>query len=179
MSCLLKGVEIFKLPIYNDSRGSFQESFRKDLIEKKIGKIDFVQDNQSHSKYGVIRGLHYQIEPFQQSKLVRVISGKILDVVIDLRKSSKTFGKLYSIELNSDSNVQLFIPPGFAHGFSSLSDNTLVSYKVDNYYSRDYEFGIAYNDSHLNIDWKIPAEDIIVSDKDKKLDNFDNCIKFK
>ena len=158
MNCIFDGVESFKVPIYSDNRGSFQESFRKDLFEKRIGEIDFVQDNQSYSEYGVIRGLHYQIEPFQQSKLIRVVSGR---------------------KLNSEDNIHLFIPSGFAHGFSVLSKEALVSYKVDNYYSKDHERGIIYNDSYLNIDWKIPTKDIIISNKDQKLDNFVQCMKFK
>ncbi len=162
-----------------DNRGFFRENFNKKDLEKFDVKFENLQDNLSFSKKrGTLRGLHFQQKPFEQTKIVFVLSGEIFDVFVDLRKSSPTYGEYHSLNLNNE-NGFLIIPKGFAHGFCTLKDDTSVMYKVDNYYCKDYEFGIAYNDSYLNIDWKIPVEDIIVSDKDKKLDNFDNCIKFK
>jgi dTDP-4-dehydrorhamnose 3,5-epimerase len=134
-----------------------------------------VQDNQSKSSYGVIRGLHYQLNPYAQTKLVRVLSGKILDVAVDIRKGSSMYGKAFSIELSSDNHKQLLIPKGFAHGFSVLSETAVVMYKCDTFYNKESEFGIIYNDASLNIDWQIPAGKSIVSDKDKQQPSFTNC----
>ena len=163
----------------NDQRGFFTESFRKDLFENFLGyKIDFCQENLSESKYGVLRGLHFQTEPFAQSKLVSVLKGKILDVVVDIRKSSKYYGKSFSIELDDLSNKQLFIPKGFAHGFLALSDIARVSYKVDNYYKPNFEMGLIFNDPLLKIDWKIEEKSIIINEKDSGYSPFDSKIYF-
>ena len=159
----------------NDERGFFTESFRKDLFENYLGsKINFCQENLSNSNYVVLRGLHFQIEPFAQSKLVNVLKGKILDVVIDLRKSSKYYGKSYNIELDDVECKQLFIPKGFAHGFVVLSKTARVCYKVDNYYNQESERGLNYNDPSLRIDWKIDEKSIILSEKDKSYPPFDS-----
>ncbi len=165
----LPGVVIIEPSILRDERGYFFESFRADLFKKHLGDIIFVQDNESKSSYGVLRGLHYQILPFEQSKLVRVIKGKIWDVIVDIRNGSRTFGKHRGIELSEDNKKMLFIPRGFAHGFVTLSDEAILTYKVDNYYSKEHERGIVYNDSELNIDWKINTESIVLSEKDKAL----------
>ena len=159
----------------DDERGFFTESFRKDLFEEYLGKkINFCQENMSESKYGVLRGLHFQVEPFAQSKLVSVLKGKILDVVIDIRKNSEYYGKSFSIELDEFNNKQLFIPKGFAHGFVVMSDRARVSYKVDNYYNPEFERGLSFNDSKFGIDWKINENNIILNDKDQSYPSFDN-----
>ena len=159
--------------VHSDSRGYFVETFRKDFLEKKIGqKIDFVQDNESMSTKGTLRGLHYQLPPFTQSKLVRVVYGSIIDVAVDIRKNSPTFGMHVSVELNEDNKKQLYIPHGFAHGFIVVSDSAIVCYKVDNFHATDYERGIIYNDKVLAIEWRIPSKDILVSEKDNKLPSF-------
>lgn len=169
----IPGLIICEPKILYDDRGFFTESFRKDLFEKFIGKkINFCQENMSKSKYGVLRGLHFQIEPHAQSKLVSVINGKILDVVVDVRKKSKYYGKSFSIELDDHNNKQLFVPKGFAHGFVVLSKTAKVSYKVDNYYHRESERGLNYNDPTLEIDWKINSESIILNEKDIKYPEF-------
>lgn len=161
-------------PIINeDKRGYFYESFNKKLFFNKTGlDIDFVQDNQSKSSKGVLRGLHFQKGEFAQAKLVRVIKGGIIDVAVDLRPKSPTFGKYFSVKLTENNHKQLFIPRGFAHGFLVLEDNTIVSYKCDNYYNKSSESGIMYNDSDLQIDWKLPEEELILSAKDLKLPSF-------
>jgi dTDP-4-dehydrorhamnose 3,5-epimerase len=158
---------IFEPKVLEDSRGYFFESFNLKNFQQEGIDIDFVQDNQSSSQYGVIRGLHYQVDPYPQAKLIRVLVGLILDVAVDIRKGSPTFGKSFSVELSAENKKQLFLPPGFAHGFSVLSEKAEVLYKVDGYYSRESEGGILYNDPALKIDWKIPAGKEIVSDKDK------------
>ena len=164
--------EPFKI---NDERGFFTESFRKDLFEDFIGsKINFCQENLSNSNYGVLRGLHFQIEPYAQSKLVSVLKGKILDVVIDIRKSSKYYGQSFKIALNDIDCKQLFIPKGFAHGFVVLSKTARVCYKVDNYYNPKFERGLNYNDTSLGIDWKIDEKSIILNEKDKSYPPFDS-----
>ncbi len=155
--------------VHQDERGYFFESFRKDLFEKNIGKINFVQENESKSSYGVLRGLHYQIPPYEQSKLVRVITGEILDVSVDIRQGSNYFGKYISCKLNSNEKKQLFIPAGFAHGFIVLSSEAIINYKVDNYYSSKHDAGIIYNDETLQIDWILDQKVIKLSDKDRKL----------
>lgn len=150
-----------------DDRGYFAETYRKDLFEDFIGEeVDFIQDNESQSSKGVLRGLHFQIPPYSQSKLVRVIKGSVLDVAVDIRKSSKTFGKYISVELSDQNNYQLFIPKGFAHGFVVLSDFAIFSYKVDNIYSSKHDRGIVFNDKDLNIDWKLDSKSILLSEKD-------------
>ncbi len=153
--------------ILGDERGYFFETFRKDMLEKEIGyKVNFCQDNESKSTRGVIRGLHYQLPPYSQAKLVRVIEGRVLDVAVDIRKSSSTFGRHVAIELTSDNKHQLFIPQGFAHGFVTLSSSARFAYKVDNYYSPEHDRGIAYNDKDLSINWKLSEEDLKLSDRD-------------
>ncbi len=162
--------EIFliKPTVYSDFRGYFVETFRQDLLEKTIGyRVDFIQENESKSTKGVLRGLHYQLPPYAQAKLVRVIDGSVLDVAVDIRKSSPTFGQHVSVELSGNNKYQLFIPAGFAHGFIVLSDNATFAYKVDNYYAPDYDFGIAFNDEKLDIDWVLPLEKLKLSAKDK------------
>lgn len=153
--------------VFEDSRGYFIESYSKKVFAEKGINTCFIQDNESKSTRGVLRGLHYQLAPYAQSKLIRVISGCILDVVVDIRDGSPTFGKHYTVELSGDNKLQLFIPKGFAHGFSVLSDEVIVNYKCDNFYQPNAERGILYNDSELNIDWKIDLEQAIVSAKDK------------
>ncbi|HIE77632.1 MAG TPA: dTDP-4-dehydrorhamnose 3,5-epimerase, partial [Candidatus Thioglobus sp.] len=154
--------------IHGDSRGYFVETFRQDELEQAIGrKINFIQDNESKSSKGVLRGLHFQIPPFAQSKLVRVMNGKVLDVAVDIRKNSPTFGKYVAIELNDDNKHQLFIPRGFAHGFVVLSDSAIFSYRVDNYYSPEHERGLAFDDKGLGIDWLVPVEQLNLAEKDK------------
>lgn len=171
----LKGVYIIEPDIFYDSRGYFFESYNEKKFLNFNFNFKFVQDNQSKSAYGVIRGLHYQIEPYAQTKLVRVIVGKIFDVAVDIRKNSPTYGKWFGIELSDENNLQLLIPKGFAHGFSVLSDYAIVLYKCDEFYNKDSERGIKYNDPVLNIDWRIPADKIIVSEKDNQLPLFENA----
>ena len=156
--------------VHEDKRGYFFESYRDSELNEFLGyNVNFCQENESKSKYGVLRGLHYQIEPFAQSKLVRVIKGKVLDVALDIRSKSPTFGKHITIELSEENKLQLFIPKGFAHGYVALSKEIIFSYKVDNYYSPKSERSIKYDDPSLNIDWKIDRNKIIISKKD--LDN--------
>lgn len=156
--------------VFEDERGYFLESFNKQTFETAIGAtINFVQDNQSFSNYGVIRALHYQTGEFAQAKLVRVLSGTVLDVAVDLRKDSKTFGQHVAVELTAENKKQLFIPRGFAHGFSVLSQTAEFFYKCDNYYNKASEKGIIYNDSYLGIDWILKEEDILLSLKDALL----------
>lgn len=168
----LKGCYIIEPKIFEDERGCFFESFNKREFEDKIGeKMNFIQDNQSVSQRGVLRGLHFQKGEFAQAKLVRVIKGRVLDVAVDLRRNSITFGQHFSIELTGMENKQLFIPRGFAHGFSVLEDNTIFSYKCDNYYNKASEDGILYNDEILSIDWKLNKNEIILSKKDSLFKN--------
>jgi dTDP-4-dehydrorhamnose 3,5-epimerase len=169
------GLIIIEPTVYKDSRGYFFESYNEN--EFKAGGIDikFVQDNQSKSSYGVIRGIHYQLEPHAQTKLVRVLSGSILDVVVDIRKDSPTYGKTFSIELSAVNNKQLLVPKGFAHGFSVLSETAEVLYKCDAFYNKESEAGINYNDTNLNIDWNIPAGKAIISEKDLQQPSLLNC----
>jgi dTDP-4-dehydrorhamnose 3,5-epimerase len=161
-------VIIIEPKLWNDPRGYFFESYREDLFQQHIGKIDWVQDNESYSTYGTLRGLHYQLIPHAQSKLVRVIQGKVLDVAVDIRQSSPTFGQHVAVELSADNKRQLFIPRGFAHGFVVLSETAIFQYKVDNYYNKDCDRGIAFNDPTLGIDWKIDLAQVQLSDKDSK-----------
>lgn len=168
----IPGVLIFEPTVIKDNRGHFFESFNLHTYKAEGIDINFVQDNQSFSQYGVIRGLHYQLNPHAQAKLIRVLSGKILDVAVDIRKGSPTFGQSFIIELSAENKMQLFIPAGFAHGFSVLSDNAEVLYKCDSFYSKDAEGGIIYKDETLNIDWKIPHDKMIISEKDLALPLF-------
>ncbi len=163
---------VIKPQIFSDPRGYFFESYTAKKYKEAGIPVNFIQDNISKSSYGVIRGLHYQLAPYSQSKFIQVLEGKILDVAVDLRKNSPTFGKHYAIELSSETKEQFFIPQGFAHGFSVLSETAVVMYKCDNYYSQEAERGIAYNDTTLNIDWKIPADKAIISTKDSILPSF-------
>jgi dTDP-4-dehydrorhamnose 3,5-epimerase len=164
----LAGCFIVHDTIYGDERGYFFESFNKQTFEQLTGlDIDFVQDNQSMSKYGVLRGLHFQKGPFAQSKLVRVLKGKVLDVAVDVRHNSPTFGEHVAVELTESNGVQLFVPRGFAHGFVVLSEEAIFFYKCDNFYNKESEGGILYNDPALQIDWQINPSDVILSDKDK------------
>jgi dTDP-4-dehydrorhamnose 3,5-epimerase len=168
----IPGLLIFEPKIFEDSRGYFFESFNKKLIQQEGLEIDFVQDNQSSSQYGVIRGLHFQLNPKAQSKMIRVLSGRILDVVVDIRKGSPTYGKYFSLELSAENKKQLFIPKGFAHGFSVLSEQAEVFYKCDEYYDKNSEAGIIFNDTNLNIDWQVPIGKEIISGKDMLLPSF-------
>ena len=168
----LKGSYILQPVIFEDKRGYFIESFNKKIFEEQTGlDIDFLQDNESLSSKGVLRGLHYQRGAHAQAKLVRVIRGKVLDVVVDLRPQSSTFGEHFSVILSGENKTQFFVPRGFAHGFLVLEDHTIFSYKCDNLYNKASEGGIIYNDPELNIDWKFPTEDLIISDKDLILPN--------
>ena len=164
----IPGLLVFEPAVFADSRGFFFESYNEKIFQAQGIKQHFVQDNQSKSEYGVVRGLHYQQNPFAQTKLVRVLVGKILDVAVDIRKKSPTYGQVFTIELSAENKKQLYIPTGFAHGFSVLSDTAEVLYKCDNFYNKQSEGGILLDDADLNIDWQIPASDMILSDKDKK-----------
>lgn len=155
--------------VYNDDRGYFMESYNKNEFNKLFGHVQFVQDNESMSKCFTIRGLHYQLPPFEQQKLVRVVKGKILDVAVDIDKNSPNFGKYTSVVLTSDMKNQLWIPKGHAHGFVSLEEDTLVVYKTDQPYSKKHERGIIWNDDTINIDWNIDLDKAIISEKDKNL----------
>ncbi len=168
----IKEVKIIEPAILGDDRGYFLESFSQKLFSKNIKASHFVQDNESKSSYGVLRGLHYQLAPFAQAKLVRVVKGKVLDIVVDLRKGSPTFGQYVSVELSEGNKWQLFVPRGFAHGFVVLSDDAIFSYKVDNYYSKESERGIAFDDKTLNIDWKLDRKNILLSEKDTQNPSF-------
>ena len=163
----IPGLIIIAPPVFSDSRGYFFESFSQREFTEQIADTHFVQDNESKSTYGVLRGLHFQRPPYAQAKLVRVVHGRILDVAVDIRKGSPTFGQYVAVELSADNKRQLFIPRGFAHGLSVLSEEAIVSYKCDNYYAPQYEGAILWNDPQLNIDWQLPAEHIILSEKDK------------
>ena len=164
----IEGVVIIEPRIFKDDRGYFFESFSQREFEEKVCKTTFVQDNESKSSYGVLRGLHFQKPPFAQSKLVRVIKGAVLDVAVDIRKGSPTFGQYVSVELTGENHRQFFIPRGFAHGFSVLSEEVIFQYKCDNFYSPQSEGAIAWTDPDLNIDWRIPAEKVVLSEKDSK-----------
>ena len=165
--------------IFKDNRGYFTETYRQDLLEDFIGyKINFIQDNVSRSNIGVLRGLHYQLPPYSQAKLVKVIEGSVLDVVVDIRKKSSTFGQHMSIKLTNENHHQLFIPQGFAHGFLALTDNVIFTYKADSYYSKDHERGISFNDKKLNINWELPSEKLKISEKDRQLPSIDKIKPF-
>lgn len=164
----IKDVIIIQPTVYSDDRGYFSETFIQDKLENFLGyKIKFCQDNESKSSRGVLRGLHYQAHPLAQTKLVRVVHGSVLDVAVDIRKDSPTFGQHVSILLSSENKKQLLIPRGFAHGFVALEDNTIFSYKVDNYYSLEHDRGIAFDDISLNINWLLDYHELCLSNKDK------------
>ena len=176
----IPGVVLCKPTIFNDERGYFFESFNKGIFEEFIGcSIDFCQDNEAKSTKGVLRGLHYQLPPFAQSKLVRVVKGNVIDIVVDIRKESPTFGQHVTVELSEENKFQLFIPKGFAHGYVVLSDEAIFSYKVDNYYNKESERGILFNDAILQIDWKFPIEQLIISEKDKISPSFKKAELFE
>lgn len=162
----IKGVWILTPKVFNDNRGYFFEAWKKSDFEAHVGKVDFIQDNESKSSYGVLRGLHYQEGEYSQAKLVRVIKGKVLDVAVDLRKSSPTFGKHVMVELSEDNKRQLFIPRGFAHGFLVLSPEAIFTYKVDNIYAPAHEASIRWNDPQIGINWPIDQKDVVTSPKD-------------
>ncbi len=165
----IEGLLIISPEVYRDSRGYFFESYHSKIFEEYHLKYHFIQDNQSKSVYGTIRGLHYQIEPFAQVKLVRVVQGEVLDVVLDIRQNSPTYGHKFEIVLSAENHKQLLVPKGFAHGFSVLSEEAVFCYKCDNYYHKSAERGIRFNDPALDIDWRLEASTRIVSEKDMKL----------
>ena len=167
---------VLKQTVFEDERGYFMESYNQKNINKLLGNVHFVQDNESKSSKGVLRGLHFQNPPFSQAKLVRCLDGEILDVALDLRKKSKTYGQFETTILSDKNKNTLFIPKGFAHGFVVLSESAIVSYKSDNYYNPSYERGVLWNDADLNIDWKINNSEIILSEKDRNLPPFSKII---
>lgn len=169
------GLLVYEPNVYKDSRGYFFETYNAKVFKEAGIDTVFMQDNQSRSAYGVIRGLHYQLEPHGQTKLIRVMKGRILDVVVDIRKGSPTYGKSFALELSEENYKQVFIPKGFAHGFSVLSEYAEVIYKCDAFYNKESESGISYNDPELKIDWMIPAEKEIISDKDRYHPSIVNC----
>lgn len=175
----IKGVWILTPKVFNDNRGYFFEAWKKSDFEAHVGKVDFIQDNESKSSYGVLRGLHYQKGEYSQAKLVRVIKGKVLDVAVDLRKSSPTFGKHVMVELSEDNKRQLFIPRGFAHGFLVLSPEAIFTYKVDNIYSPAHEASIRWNDPQIGINWPIDQKDVVTSPKDLEGKDFKDADFFE
>ena len=164
----IEGIVIIEPQVFGDSRGYFMETYQKEKYAAVGIDVTFVQDNESMSSYGVIRGLHYQAEPFAQAKLIRVVAGRVLDVAVDIRKNSPTFGKVFTLELSSDNKLQLFLPHGIAHGFAVLSDYAIFTYKCDNFYAPQSERTIRLDDPTLAIDWRIPIDQRIISEKDKK-----------
>lgn len=169
----LKNCVVLTPTVFSDGRGRFFESYKKETFNEALGQeVNFVQDNESFSSKGVLRGLHFQKGTFAQAKLVRVVHGSVLDVAVDLRPDSSTYGQHFSIELSADNKKQLFVPRGFAHGFVVLSDTAVFSYKCDNYYNKESESGIIYNDPTLNIDWILPSEQLQLSEKDLLLPKF-------
>ncbi len=170
------GLLVFEPRVFEDNRGYFFESYNQKIFSAEGVEINFVQDNQASSSFGVIRGLHYQLNPFAQTKLIRVLSGKIIDAVVDIRKNSPTYGNAYTIMLSAENKKQLLVPKGFAHGYSVISETAEVFYKCDEFYHKESEGGIAWNDPALHIDWQIPADKITVSDKDQNYDVLENCV---
>lgn len=175
----IDGIFIIEPKVFNDPRGYFFEAFKQEEFEKNIGNVNFVQDNESKSSYGVLRGLHYQKGEYSQAKLVRVIKGKVVDVAVDIRKSSPTFGKHVMVELSEDNKRQLFIPRGFAHGFLVLSQEAIFTYKVDNVYAPLYETSIRFDDPEINIEWPIEKKDVLASDKDFNGKLFSEAVLFE
>ena len=171
----IDGLIVVEPQVFEDPRGYFFESYNYKKLEDKGISIKFYQDNQSKSSYGVIRGLHYQLNPHSQTKFLRVLQGRVYDVAVDIRRGSPTFGKSFGVELTEENKKQLLIPHGFAHGFSVLSKTAVVLYKCDNYYHKESERGIIYNDPKLGIDWQIPGKDILVAEKDEVLPDLDNA----
>ena len=174
-----EGLFVFEPKVWGDQRGYFFESYNKITLKEKGFDFDWMQDNESYSERGVLRGLHYQLPPYAQTKLVRVAHGEVLDVVVDIRKDSKTYGKSFSIILSGTNKKQLLVPRGFAHGYVVLSPTALFLYKVDNVYNADSDAGIRYDDPSLAIDWIVPADEIIQSDKDKANPSFVNHIPYE
>ena len=164
----IEGLAVIEPSVFGDHRGYFFEAFNQRTFNEEVAPVVFVQDNESKSSYGVVRGLHFQRPPYAQAKLVRVVKGKVLDVAVDLRKGSPTFGKYVAMELSEDNHRQMFIPRGFAHGFSVLSDEVIFQYKCDNYYAPQSEGAIAWDDPDLAIDWQVPSDKVILSEKDSK-----------
>jgi len=164
----LPGVLLFEPKVFGDDRGWFFESFRQDVFEQHAGPYRFVQDNESFSRYGVVRGLHYQKPPYTQGKLVRVSRGEVLDVAVDIRKESPNFGKHTAQVLNDNSRRMMWIPPGFAHGFAVLSETAVFSYKCTDYYAPTHDAGVRWNDASIGIDWRLPESDVSLSDKDQR-----------
>lgn len=162
----IEGTCIIEPRIFGDDRGYFFESFSQRDFYEQVAKVDFVQDNESKSVYGVVRGLHFQYPPYAQAKLVRVVRGRVLDVAVDIRHDSPTFGQYVAVELSDENHLQFFIPRGFAHGFSVLSDEAVFQYKCDNFYAPQHEGAIAWNDADIAIDWRIPGDKVILSTKD-------------
>ena len=165
---------IIEPKVFGDNRGYFFESFNYNEFKNSIYEVNFVQDNESKSSRGVLRGLHFQKPPFAQAKLVRCVKGKVLDIAVDIRKGSPTYGEYEIVELSEDNKRQLFVPRGFAHGFVVISDEAIFSYKVDNWYSPEHDSGILWNDASLNIDWQINPDEVLLSEKDKVLQVFEN-----
>lgn len=177
----IEGLLIIKPRVFEDARGYFFESFSQRKFEEKVGKVTFVQDNESMSSYGVMRGLHFQYPPYTQSKLVRCVRGAVLDVAVDIRKGSPTYGQHVAVELSEQNHLQFFIPHGFAHGFSVLSETAVFQYKCDNFYAPQADGGISILDQSLDIDWRIPVERAILSEKDTKhslLKDFDSPFEY-
>ena len=169
------GLMVIQPNVFEDNRGYFFESYNQRVFLENGIDIHFVQDNQARSSYGIVRGLHFQLDPYAQTKLVRVISGRIIDAVVDLRRNSPTYGKVYTIELSAENKKQLLVPKGFAHGYSVISETAEVFYKCDEFYNKESEGGVMWNDPVLNIDWQIPAEKTIISEKDTNQPSFENC----
>ena len=174
----IKGVWVLEPRVFEDSRGYFMETYRQEDFDANIGNTVFVQDNESKSSYGVVRGLHYQKGEWSQAKLVRVLEGKVLDVAVDLRRSSETFGKYVAVELSAENKRQLFVPRGFAHGFAVLSDTAVFAYKVDNKYMPSAEAAIRFDDPDIGIEWPVAAKDMILSAKDLNAKSFKEAEKF-
>ncbi|HHD80570.1 MAG TPA: dTDP-4-dehydrorhamnose 3,5-epimerase [Campylobacterales bacterium] len=175
----LEGVVIIEPKVFGDDRGYFLETYNKEIFEEAIGySVNFIQDNESKSSFGVLRGLHFQLPPFSQSKLVRVIEGSVLDVAVDMRKGSPTFGQYVAVELSAENKQQLFVPRGFAHGFLVTSETAIFAYKVDNYYAPDHDRGVIFNDTDIDIDWGIDPNLLLLSDKDNNLPSLKNAEVF-
>lgn len=170
----IENLVVIEPRVFNDDRGYFMESFKADWFKKNVSNTDFIQDNESESTKGVLRGLHFQKPPFDQAKLVRVIQGEVLDVAVDLRKDSPTYGQYESILLTAENKKQFFVPRGFAHGFLVVSEKAIFSYKVDNVYSAENDAGLHWNDPTLNIDWQFDLKELILSEKDEKQPAFED-----
>ena len=175
----LKGAFVIEPQVFGDSRGYFMESYKKELFDRYVGPVDFIQDNESRSSYGVLRGLHYQKGVFSQAKLVRVTQGRVYDVIVDLRRSSPTFGQYIGVELSDENKRQLFVPRGFAHGFAVLSETAQFCYKVDNVYAPQHEATLLYTDPHVGVAWPVKPEDMLLSPKDMKGLGFDEIETFE